>query len=141
MVYVACCIPPQGKRVIDTLHLPMNVVAGLAAKFSKVAKPLPRWLASWVFVNGATAAQKEFTYSCLCNESPKVTLEPVDRSAYPNVPATWVLPLRDRAVNPSLQRQFMRNLGRVDEVIELDTCHNAMVTEPEAVAEAILKHC
>lgn len=141
MVYLACCIPPQGKRVIDTLHMPMNFVAGFAAKFSKVAKPLPHWFASWVFVNGATKEQKQFTYSCLCNESPKVTIEPVDRSDYPDVPATWILPLRDKAVNPALQRKFMQNLGRVDEVVEIDTCHNAMVTEPEAVANAILAHC
>lgn len=138
MVYLACCIPPQGKRVVDTLHLPMNVVAGLSAKFTKVAKPLPKWFASWVFVNGGTPEQKQFTHSCLCNESPKVTVEPVDRSNYPDVPATWILPLRDRAVNPTLQRSFIENLGRVDEVLEIDACHNAMVTEPEAVANILL---
>jgi len=141
MVYLACCIPPQGKRVIDTLHLPMNVVAGLAAKFTKVSKPLPKWFASWVFVNGGTAEHKAFTHSCLCNESPKVTVEPVDRSDYPDVPATWILPLQDRAVNPALQRTFIQNLGRVDEVKEIDACHNAMVTHPEAIAEMILAHC
>jgi len=141
MIYLACCIPPQGKRVIDTLHLPMNLVAGFAAKFSKVSKPLPNWFASWVFANGATEEQKAFTHSCLCNESPNVTTEAVDRSDYPDVPATWILPLRDRAVNPALQRGFIQNLGRVDEVLEIDTCHNAMVSEPAAVANMILAHC
>lgn len=141
MVYVACCIPPQGKRVIDTLHMPMNVIAGFAAKYSKVSKPLPNWFASWVFVNGGSKEHKQFTHSCLCEESPKVTAEPVDRSDYPNVPATWVLPLRDRAVNPAAQRRFIDNLGGVDEVVEIDACHNVMVTEPEAVAEIILSRC
>lgn len=141
MVYLACCIPPQGKRVIDTLHMPMNVVAGFAAKFTKVSKPLPKWFASWLFVNGGTAAHKQFTHSCLCDESPKVTIEPVDRSDYPDVPATWILPLRDRAVNPALQRTFIQNLGRVDEVLEIDACHNAMVTDADAIAEMILARC
>lgn len=141
MVYVACCIPPQGKRVIDTLHMPMNVVAGLAAKLTKVSKPLPKWFASWVFANGATQAQKEFTCSCLCNESPKVTVEPVDRSDYPDVPTTWILPLRDKALSPALQRRFIQNLGGVDDVVEIDTCHHVMVSEPEALACAILAHC
>jgi len=141
MVYLACCIPPQGKRVIDTLHAPMNIVAWLAAKTTKISKPLPNWFASWVFANGATKAQKQFTHSCLCNESPNVTIEPVDRSDYPDVPATWILPLRDRAVNPALQRTFIENIGGVDEVLEIDTCHNAMVSEPAAVAKIILNSC
>lgn len=141
MLYLACCIPPQGKRVIDTLHLPMNMVAGMAAKFTKVSKPLPKWFASWVFVNGGTVLQKQFTHSCLCNESTKVVLEPVDRSDYPDVPATWIMPLRDRAVNPALQRTFINNIGRVDEVLEIDACHNAMVTEPEALTDIILRYC
>ena len=140
MVYVACCVPPQGQRVVDTLHLPMNLVAGFAARFTKVSKPLPNWFASWVFANGATEQQKAFVHSCLCSESPKVTVEPVDRSDYPSVPTTWILPLRDRAVKPSLQRQFMRNLGRVDEIVELDDCHNVMVTNPNAVANVLLSH-
>jgi pimeloyl-ACP methyl ester carboxylesterase len=141
MVYLACCIPPQGQRVIDTLHMPMNLVAGFAAKFTKVSKPLPNWFASWVFANGATQAQKQFTHSCLCNESPKVTVEPVDRGDYPDLPATWILPLRDRAVNPALQRKFIQNIGGVDEVLEIDTCHNAMVSEPETVADIIMARC
>ena len=119
----------------------MNIVAWLAAKTTKVSKPLPKWFASWVFANGATKEQKQLTHSYLCNESPKVTIEPVDRSHYPDVPATWILPLRDRAVNPALQRKFIENIGGVDEVLEIDTCHNAMVSEPEAVAGMILKHC
>ena len=140
MVYLACCIPPQGKRVIDTLHAPMNYVAWFAAKTTSISKPLPNWFASWIFANGATKAQQQFTHSCLCNESPKVTVEPVDRSDYPDVPATWILPLRDRAVNVALQRTFIENLGRVDEVLEVDTCHNAMVSEPVAVAKILLNH-
>lgn len=138
MVYLACCIPPQGQRVIDTLHFPMNIVAGLAAKFSKVSKPLPRWFASWLFVNGGSAEHKRFTHSCLCDESPKVTLERVDRRDYPSVPTTWILPLRDRAVNPAAQRGFMANLGRVDNVLEIDACHNAMITEPDTIAQWLL---
>lgn len=140
MVYVACCIPSQGKRVIDTLDMPMNLVAGLASKLTKVSKPLPKWFASWVFANGATREQKQFVCSCLCDESTKVTVEPVDRHDYPDVPTTWILPLQDKALSPASQRRFMQNLGRVDEVVEIDTCHNAMVSEPEALARAILAH-
>ena len=68
-------------------------------------------------------------------------MEPVDRRDYPAVPTTWVLPLQDKALSPTSQRKFMQNLGRVDEVVEIDTCHNAMVSEPEALARAILAHC
>lgn len=139
VVFVACCIPPQGKAVVDTLHMPMSYVARREARKNPVAKPIPKWLASWVFINGGNQEEKQLTYDCLCDESTAVTIEPVDRSNFPRVPMTWVLPLKDRAVKPKLQRQFIENLGGVDKVVEIDTCHNAMVTEPELLAEVLLK--
>jgi len=40
-----------------------------------------------------------------------------------------------------VQREFIGNLGGVDEVIELDTCHNAMISEPVKLAEILLSRC
>lgn len=139
MMFLACCIPPQGKRVLDTLHPPMNVVAGFAARFSKVSKPMPRALALWTFANGMTPAQKEEVAAGLTAESVSVTLEPVDRSGLPDTIARdWILPLQDRALTADLQRQFVENLGHVEQVFELDACHNAMMSHPEQVADIIL---
>lgn len=141
LVYVACCIPPQGQAVLDTLELPMSLVASLASRWTRVLPPLPAPFARWVFGNGMDRAQRRQMVRSLCAESTRITTEGVDRSNYPSVPTTWVLPLGDRAVRPALQRRFMANLGRVDRVVELDTCHDAMITEPLALARIILAYC
>ncbi len=141
MIFVACCIPPNGKTVLDTLGPPMNFIAKRAARREAVSAPLPSLIASWVFGNGMTRDQKQHVIRGLCPESTKVTTEPVDRSALPAVPMAWVLTKRDRALRPNLQRKFIANLGGVEEIVELDTCHDAMISEPVKLAQIILRHC
>jgi pimeloyl-ACP methyl ester carboxylesterase len=141
MIFVACCIPPNGKTVLDTLGPPMNFIAKRAARREAVSAPLPSLIASWVFSNGMTKEQKQRVIRGLCAESTKVTTEPVDRSELPAVPMAYVLTKRDRAVRPGLQRKFIANLGSVNEVVELDTCHDAMISEPVKLAQIILGRC
>jgi pimeloyl-ACP methyl ester carboxylesterase len=141
LIFIACCIPPDGKTILDTLHPPMNVIASRAARRTAVSAPLPAFLARWVFANGMTREQKRRVVAGLCAESTKVTTESVDRSMLPRVPMSWVLTRRDRALRPKSQRQFIDNLGGVDEVIELDTCHDAMISEPLKLAEILLSRC
>lgn len=141
MIFVACCVPPQGKTVLDTLRPPMNVIASRAARRTAVSQPFAPFLAHWLFANGMTREQKRRVVAGSCAESTRVTFEPVDRSTLPRVPMSWVLTLRDRALRPKLQRQFIDNLGGVEELIELDTCHNAMISEPVKLAEILLSRC
>jgi pimeloyl-ACP methyl ester carboxylesterase len=138
MVYIACCVPPQGATVQSTLRPPVSWVAGLASKFMTVSKPLPGPVAKWMFANGMTDEQRRAVVAGLVPESGVVTREPVDRSGMPDAPTTWVLPLRDNSLKPALQRQFIDNLGNVDEVVEIDTCHNVMMSEPVRLAELLL---
>lgn len=141
MVFLACCVPPDGKSVLDTLHPPMNFIAAHAAKKGAVSPPLPAFVARWVFANGMGKTQKQWVVENLCAESTTVTVELVDRSDFPVVPMDWILTLRDRALSPKTQRQFIANLGGVDAVIELDTCHDAMISEPVRLAEIIQQRC
>lgn len=138
IIFLACCVPPDGKTVLDTLQAPMSYIAARAAKKGGVSPPLPAFLAHWIFGNGMTREQKRFVSRSLCAESSQVTMEPVDRSGFPIVPMSWILTRRDRALRPALQRQFIANLGGVDEVLELDTCHDAMISEPFKLAKLIL---
>ncbi len=52
------------------------------------------------------------------------------------VAATYVKLLRDVVVPPALQDEVIANLGTV-EVVELDAGHDAMVSQPEALARLI----
>jgi hypothetical protein len=46
------------------------------------------------------------------------------------VPRTWILPLRDRTHPVGEQRVSIEAIGGVQDVIEMDTCHSVMVSEP-----------
>jgi hypothetical protein len=46
--------------------------------------------------------------------------------------------MRDHSLRPPLQREFIANLGNVDEVVEIDTCHNVMLSEPDELARVLL---
>lgn len=58
------------------------------------------------------------------------------------VPRTWILTRRDRsAVSMKLQHEYIAALGGVQTLIEIDTCHMLMVSEPERLAQILVERC
>lgn len=138
IVYLACCVPPQGKSVLSTLRGPTSWIARAISRSIDVSAPIPKPLAKWLFSNGMTRLQKREVVAGMVPESAVVAREPVDRSCMPKLPTTWVITMRDRALRPAQQREFIANLGGVDEVIEMDTCHALMHSEPTRLASLLL---
>jgi len=133
IICVACSMPPQGKRILDTLIPPIRLAVGRAKN------ELPLWMAKHMFTNGMTPEQRAYSLSVLIPDAARLAFETVDRSALPDrIPRSWVLTRRDRSLPPRQQRRFIENLGGVEEVIELDTCHNAMISKPDELAEILL---
>jgi pimeloyl-ACP methyl ester carboxylesterase len=133
IICVACSFPPQGKRTVDTLIPPVRLAV------SRAGNELPRWVARRMFCNGMTPEQRAFSLSVLVPDAPGLSRETVDRSGLPDrIPRTWVLTRRDRSLPPRKQRGFIDNLGGVEEVIELDTGHNAMISMPDELAAILL---
>ena len=58
-----------------------------------------------------------------------------------DVPITWILTLRDRALSVASQRRSIAALGGVQTMIPMDTCHDLMVSEPELLAGQLLERC
>jgi hypothetical protein len=50
------------------------------------------------------------------------------------VPRSYVKLLRDQALTPAMQDDFIRNAGPGCAVHELDAGHNAMISQPRALA-------
>jgi len=137
-IYLACCVPAQGEAIVDTLLPPVRWIAKYVGKANTRSDVLPAPVARWMFANGMTRAQKDAVVAGLVPDSATVTREAVDRSGMPDVPTTWIVTMRDRSLTPKLQRRCIENLGNVDHVIELDTCHNAMASEPDRLARLVL---
>jgi hypothetical protein len=68
--------------------------------------------------------------------------EKVSRQGMPDdVPRTWILTRRDRALSVKLQHKGIEALGGVEVLIPIDSCHCLMVSEPERLAEILVEHC
>jgi hypothetical protein len=75
-------------------------------------------------------------------ESLRILTEKVSRRGMPeDIPRAWILTKRDRALAPKLQRKYIDSLGGVQAVIEMDTCHMLMVSEPERLAGILVERC
>ena len=141
MVFAAAFVPPDGGAVVDTLP---GLVGWYARRKADTGRPgtLPTSLAEFAFCNGMTRQQRRFSRDRFYAESPSIIFEDVDRSGMPDdVPRTWILTLRDRALSQRSQRTSIAALGGVQTVIPIDTCHNLMVSEPRRLAEILLDRC
>jgi pimeloyl-ACP methyl ester carboxylesterase len=141
MILAAAFVPPQGQAIVDTLGGPL---AWFARRGVRVRKPMkvPKLAARYAFCNGMTPQQREFALSRLYDESARIPGEPVDRSALPDdVPRTWILTTRDRALSNKSQRASIAALGGVQDVIPIDACHDVMISHPERLAQILIERC
>ena len=142
MVLLTAFIPPQGRSVVDTLRGPLAPLARSAGWIERKSVPMPTALALFAFCNGMTREQRRLTLSRLCMESPNVIFEPADRNDLPaEVPRTWIMTLRDRALSTRQQLTAIRSLGGVDTMICLDGCHDVMFSDPANLARILADRC
>jgi hypothetical protein len=103
---------------------------------------MPRTAARLAFWNTMPADRRSYARSRLYAESVGVIVERVDRTDLPaDIPRTWIMTLRDRALSARQQRHCITALGGVDLLIYLDTCHDLMYSEPGQLAAILLERC
>jgi pimeloyl-ACP methyl ester carboxylesterase len=141
MILATAFVPPQGSAIADTLRGPLAIFARRAARIGRPMK-IPAPAARWAFCNGMTPAQRRLTMSKLHAESARIPGEPVDRSDLPaDVPRTWIMTTRDRALSVTSQHASIAALGGVDTVIPVDACHELMFSHPERLAQILIERC
>jgi pimeloyl-ACP methyl ester carboxylesterase len=141
MILATAFVPPQGGAIVDTLGGPLAWFARRAAKIGKPMK-VPKFVARYAFCNGMAAQQRRFTLSRLYPESARIPAETVDRSGLPaDVPRTWILTTRDRALSAASQRASIEALGGVETLIQIDACHEVMISHPQRLAQILVERC
>jgi pimeloyl-ACP methyl ester carboxylesterase len=141
MVFATAFVPPDGGTLVDTLHGPGGVLARWGAKRGAPGTINPI-AARLMFFNGLSRSRRQYMSSRLHAESSRILLERVCRRDMPDdVPRTWIMTLRDRALSVKSQRRSIAALGGVQTLIELDTCHDLMVSEPERLAQILIERC
>jgi pimeloyl-ACP methyl ester carboxylesterase len=141
MILSAACIPPEGAAMVDVVAGPIALIARRSAKKGgpyEVPPIAPRFM----FLNGVPRARRRFMAGRLYPESSQLPVEKVSRRGMPgDVPRTWILTLRDRSHPVKEQLASIEAIGGVQQVIEVDTCHGLMVSEPERLAEILVERC
>jgi pimeloyl-ACP methyl ester carboxylesterase len=141
MIFAAALLPPEGTSIVDSSPWLSATMARRAAK-KNVPGKTPRWMARFVYLNGVPSHRRRFMAGKLYAESLRILTEKMSRRGMPNdIPRTWILTGHDRALAPKVQRKYIEALGGVQTLIEIDTCHMVMVSEPERLAEILVARC
>jgi pimeloyl-ACP methyl ester carboxylesterase len=141
MIFAAALLPPEGTSIVDSSPWLSATMARRAAK-KNVPGKTPRWMARFVYLNGVPSHRRRFMAGKLYAESLRILTEKMSRRGMPNdIPRTWILTRQDRALAPKVQRKYIEALGGVQTLIEIDTCHMVMVSEPERLAEILVARC
>jgi len=141
MVFATAFIPPEGRAIADTLTGPL---AGMARRGAKKGMPgeMNRFAARLAFLNGVPRERRRFLLDRLCAETPHLPVENISRRDMPDeIPRTWILTTRDRSLSVKSQRRSMAELGGVQTIIEMHTCHDLMISEPQRLAEILAERC
>ncbi|OBH31542.1 alpha/beta hydrolase [Mycobacterium sp. E342] len=138
VIFVACCVPRNGECVIDSLAFGFRQVVRRIVNRSPVIRS-PPWLVRHVFANAATREQRAAVMVNIVPESAALVTQPSVVALPESVRRSWVLTRRDRALPPAKQRSFIGNLGGVDEVVEVDAGHEAMITHPAELAHVLVQ--
>jgi pimeloyl-ACP methyl ester carboxylesterase len=141
LIMAAAFVPPQGLSVVDGLRGPLAPLARVGARIN-IPLGMPAAAARFAFYNGMSRDQRAVALARIYAESRRVIVEPVDRRDLPDeVPRTWIMTLRDRALSLRQQRGCIEALGGVDTMICIDTCHDLMYSEPRRLAEILIERC
>jgi pimeloyl-ACP methyl ester carboxylesterase len=141
MILAAAFIPPQGLSVVDTLRGPLAPLARRGHRRNRSAG-MPSAAARFAFWNAMTRERRRYAQARLYPESARVITERADRSDLPaEVPRTWIMTLRDRALSSRQQQRCIAALGGVGTLVCVDTCHDLMYSQPQRLAAILVERC
>jgi pimeloyl-ACP methyl ester carboxylesterase len=134
LIFLSSTVPPEGKSALHSMAWPIRLLVGRYLRRNPKALHLSPWIARTVFCNGMTKAQTTRTLAELVPEAIGPLREAVSRTGMPqDVPRTWILSLRDRAIPVFVARRQIRNLGGA-RVLPLEAGHHPFTTQPAALA-------
>jgi pimeloyl-ACP methyl ester carboxylesterase len=141
MVFAAACVPADGSAMVDVVAKWTALAVRCKAKKGHRTRFPRRWRdlsSSMVF--RARDANRWWVVSIRSRR--KSRWRKVSRGNVPqDVPRTWILTLRDRTHSINEQRASIEAIGGVQTLIEIDTCHCLMVSEPERLASILVERC
>lgn len=136
LVFVSCTVPGEGEAVLDILAPDVEQLAK-ENLMNSVATLLPEEMSRQMFCSDMDEEQTRFVLDHLVPEAWRPMRTPNRLAGLRGgIPATYVKLLRDQSVPPDLQDTMIRNIGD-PRVVEIDSGHNVMISQPEALARVL----
>lgn len=140
LILAAAVVPRVGETGRDAMTGSLRLARPQARRGRQTETPF-LWV-RYLYMNGVPRARLKFLKDKLYTESGSILTEAISRDDRSDeVPRTWIMTMRDRAVSVKAQRRNIEALGGVSTLIEMDTCHNLMVSEPERLAHILVDRC
>jgi pimeloyl-ACP methyl ester carboxylesterase len=148
LVFVSATVPPEGGCVFDALPPELRDMSrqafdrSMTARAFDLGRALPEPMLRDMFCNDMDEPHTQFVLEHVGNEVIGVLGEQVSRKGIPaDVPKTYVKLLRDQSLPPALQDDLIANLratpGGEVEVVELDSGHDVMISNPHLLAPVL----
>jgi pimeloyl-ACP methyl ester carboxylesterase len=118
-IFAAAFLPPEGTSIVESSPW---LLATIARRFAKggVPRETPEWLARFAYLNGLPADRRRFMAGKLYPESLRILTEIVTGYGMPDdIPRTWILTQRDRALAPKLQHKYIEAIGGVQTLMNI----------------------
>jgi pimeloyl-ACP methyl ester carboxylesterase len=142
LVFVSCPVPTDGQTLLEILDPDVQSMASEMEIGETLSSGFSEKDAREMFCSDMNEEQTRFVLDHLCPEAPQILGETADLAGLRHpIPRTYVRLLRDQTLSLSLQDRCIAALGAV-EVVDLDTGHDVMVSNPPALAgvlNALLK--
>jgi pimeloyl-ACP methyl ester carboxylesterase len=141
MIFAAAFLPPEGTSIVESSPWPFARAARRIAKKNDPSET-PEWVAKFMFLNGVPSRRRRFIDGKLYAESLRILTEKMTRRGMPDdVSRTWIMTRQDRVLSTRSQRKCIDSLGGVHTLVVMDTCHCMMISEPERLAQILVKRC
>jgi pimeloyl-ACP methyl ester carboxylesterase len=135
LVFVACTVPADGERIVDTLDPELRPIAEQNATRAEGGK-LDDASATMLFCNDMDDAQTRWTLDRMVPEAVQVTMTPVSNAGLAQpIPRTWIRTLRDVVVPSDRQAMFAERVGA--DLVDVDAGNMVMISAPVALADAL----
>jgi pimeloyl-ACP methyl ester carboxylesterase len=136
LVFVACTVPADGERSVDTLEPEIRELAEKNATNPSGGK-LDDAMATALFCNDMDDEQIRYTLDRMVPEATQLVLEPLSHAGLRNpIPRTWIRTDHDIVVPPARQDMFAERIGAT--VVPLDAAHMAMISRPDLLVQTIV---
>ena len=135
VVFVACTVPEDGQRCVDTL--PEEIQDLIRDSEDAPPSTMDEAMARTVFGNDLDDEQFAWCMARMVPEGLTLLFERVDLAPLRSpVARTWIRPLRDAIIHPDAEGRFAANVGHCD-IIDIDAAHMCMISKPVELADIL----